>query len=141
RTEQRRRPATGSIAHMPMIGVGPGQRVDVLQIRDWILEHKPDHALIERAGSMPRQGLSSTFKFGRTAGAVEAAVVLCGIPWALIEPARWKKFHGLRGSDKEHSRQRALQLVPSAHSFLSRKRDHGRAEALLIALAYNGGRV
>ncbi len=32
-------------------------------------------------------------------------------------------------------RQRALQLFPSAHALLARKKDHGRAEAALIALA------
>jgi crossover junction endodeoxyribonuclease RuvC len=45
-----------------------------------------------------------------------------------------KKFHGLRGGDKEGSRQRALQLFPAAHALLARKKDHGRAEASLIAL-------
>ena len=34
-----------------------------------------------------------------------------------------------------HARQRALQLFPAAHALLARKKDHGRAEAALIALA------
>jgi hypothetical protein len=38
------------------------------------------------------------------------------------------------GGDKETSRQRALQLFPTAHALLARKKDHGRAEAALIAM-------
>jgi crossover junction endodeoxyribonuclease RuvC len=57
----------------------------------------------------------------------------------IIEPSSWKKFHGLRGKDKEGSRQRALMLFPSAHALLARKLDHGRAEAALIALTWNEG--
>ena len=52
----------------------------------------------------------------------------------IIEPTAWKRFHQLRGGDKEASRQRALQLFPSAHAhaLLARRKDHGRAEAALI---------
>jgi len=32
------------------------------------------------------------------------------------------------------ARERALELFPSAHVALARKKDHGRAEAMLIAL-------
>ena len=46
-----------------------------------------------------------------------------------------KRFHALRGDDKEASRQRALQLFPAAHAMLARKMDHGRDKAALIALA------
>jgi hypothetical protein len=83
--------------------------------------------------AMPRQGASSGFKYGRAVGAIEAVIALCGIPLTIIEPTAWKKFHGLRGSDKEANRQRALQLFPAGHSMLARKKDHGRAEAALIA--------
>jgi hypothetical protein len=97
---------------------------------------RPDHAVIERGQAMPRQGASSGYKYGRSVGALEAVVMLCEIPLTIVEPTAWKKSHGLSGcgGDKEASRQRALQLFPSAHDFLSRKMDHGRAEAALIAL-------
>jgi len=83
---------------------------------------------------MPKQGASSGFKFGRATGALEGVLACCEIPLTVIEPTAWKKFHQLRGGDKESSRQRALQLFPSAHALLARKKDHGRAEAPLIAL-------
>jgi hypothetical protein len=88
-----------------------------------------------RRHASPKQGASSGFKFGRGCGAIEATIQLLEIPMAIAEPSQWKKFHGLRGSDKEASRQRALMLFPSAHVLLARKADHGKAEASLIALA------
>ena len=83
---------------------------------------------------MPRQGASAGFKYGRAVGAIEAAITLCGIPVTIVEPSMWKRFWRLPGKDKESSRQQALQLFPAAHAELARKKDHGRAEASLIAL-------
>jgi crossover junction endodeoxyribonuclease RuvC len=119
---------------IPIVGTKARQRVDVLAVRDWILAHQPQHALIERAGVMPRQGIASGFKYGRAVGGLEAVVALCNIPLTIVEPAVWKRRLGLCGTDKEDSRLRALQLFPSAHALLARKMDHGRAEAALIAL-------
>ncbi len=119
---------------IPVTGVGAKERVDVLAVRDWIAKHRPQHAYIERAQAMPRQGSSSGFKYGRSVGHLEAAVVCCLVPMTIVEPAMWKRHYRLRGDDKESSRQRALQLFPSAHAKFVRKKDHGKAEAALIAL-------
>jgi Holliday junction resolvasome RuvABC endonuclease subunit len=119
---------------IPVIGVSAKERVDVIAIRTWIMLHRPQHALIERAQAMPKQGASSGFKYGRAVGALEAVLACCEIPMTIVEPSAWKKFHRLHGKDKEGSRQRALQLFPAAHALLARKRDHGRSEAALIAL-------
>jgi crossover junction endodeoxyribonuclease RuvC len=119
---------------IPVTGVGAKERVDVLAIRTWIMAHQPQHAFIERAQAMPKQGASSGFKYGRATGALEGVLACCEIPTTIVEPALWKKFHGLRGGDKEAARQRALQLFPAAHALLARKKDHGRGEAALIAL-------
>jgi Holliday junction resolvasome RuvABC endonuclease subunit len=120
---------------IPVTGVKAKERIDALAVAEWIHGHQPQHAYIERGQAMPRQGASSGFKYGRAVGSLEAVVTLCKIPVTIIEPSVWKRFHGLRGGDKELSRQHALQLFPAAHSLLARKRDHGRAEAALIALA------
>lgn len=120
---------------IPVTGVKAKERVDVLALRNWLMKHKPGHAYIERAQAMPKQGASSGFKYGRAVGAIEGIIAACGIPLTVIEPAAWKKFHQIHRGDKEASRQRALQLFPGAHLMLARKKDHGRAEAALIALA------
>ena len=119
---------------IPVIGADAKERVDVAALRSWIETHHPHHALIERAQAMPRQGVSSGFKYGRAVGAIEATVAGCGVPLTILDPRAWKQFHRLRGDDKELSRQRALQLFPSAHALFTHRKDHGRAEAALIAL-------
>jgi crossover junction endodeoxyribonuclease RuvC len=123
---------------IPVTGTGAKERVDVLAIRTWIQTHAPDHAAIERAQAWPEQGRSGAFKYGRAVGAIEAVLACCEIPMTVIEPTAWKKFHQLRGGDKEAGRQRALQLFPAAHTLLARKKDHGRGEAALIALTVRG---
>lgn len=76
------------------------------------------------------QGVSSSFSIGHTAGIVEGVVAAMGIPHEIIAPAAWKKALGLT-SDKEQARGYAQRLYPAAS--LARKRDHNRAESLLIA--------
>jgi crossover junction endodeoxyribonuclease RuvC len=119
---------------LPVIGVKAKQRIDILALRNWIQQHKPDHAFVERGQALPRQGASSGFKYGRGCGAIETVIQLLEIPLTIIEPAQWKRRYQLRGGDKEGGRQRALQLFPAAHALLTRKKDHGRGEAALIAL-------
>jgi crossover junction endodeoxyribonuclease RuvC len=53
----------------------------------------------------------------------------------LVEASGWKRRLHLPGKDKEAARQRALQLFPSQHALLARKKDHGRAEAALLVVA------
>ena len=116
------------------LGIAAKGRVDVTALRQWVLSHQPDHCLIERTQAMPKQGASSGFKYGCAVSAIEAAIVSCEVPLTIIEPTAWKKFHVLRGGNKESSRQRALQLFRAAHALFARKLDHGRAESALLAV-------
>lgn len=100
------------VLDVPVIGTGAKERVNTMLVRDWLAQHAPDHALIERAGSMPKQGVASTFKYARAVGSLETVVACLDVPYSIIEPAVWKKFHHLPGKDKEAARQRALQLFP-----------------------------
>src|SRR5262245_7879576 len=78
---------------IPVIGAGAKERVDVQAIRDLIVRHAPQHAFIERAQAMPKQGASSGFKYGRAADAIEAVITCCAIPLTIVKPSMWKKFH------------------------------------------------
>jgi crossover junction endodeoxyribonuclease RuvC len=119
---------------IPTVGAGAKERVNVLAVQEFILSHGQSFAFIEHAQAMPKQGASSGFKYGRSVGQLEAVITLCGIPIEIISPGIWKRGLRLLGGEKELSRQRALEMFPSAHGFLSRRKDHGRAEAALIAL-------
>jgi crossover junction endodeoxyribonuclease RuvC len=86
--------------------------------------------LIEESQAMPGQGVRSTWTTGYGYGLWLGVLGALGLAHTRIRPAVWKRRLGLT-SDKEQARLRAQQLFPSAD--LRRKRDHGRAEALLLA--------
>lgn len=108
-----------------------GGEVDVDSVARMIQGATPTFAMIERAAAMPKQGVSSTFKFGAAYGALRAAVAVCQIPQHLVAPTVWKRHFKL-SSDKEEARALAIRLWPGSGQF-ARKKDHGRAEAALIA--------
>ena len=111
------------------------RRPDPRILRDLIMRFVPDRAFVELVGPMPRQGLASTSTFMRSTGYIEATVLCTGTPMSLITPQRWKKYHRIKpGSSKEDSRLLALKLVPELAPQLARKKDHGRAESVLLAL-------
>ena len=133
---------TSEVHDLPTI---EGKGVNVHDLAGLLAGCGADHAYIEQVASMPRQGVSTTFKFGYGVGQIHAAVALAGIPMTLVTPGSWKGFHKLAKAKgetasafKERARHRALQLFPSLASDLSRKKDADRAEALLIA-AYGLG--
>src|SRR5262249_22607476 len=105
--------------------------VDVDALARLTETHAPRLAIIERANAMPRQGASSTFKYGAAYGSLRAVCTLCRIPYHLVTPAKWKGYFRL-AADKEKSRALAIQFWPGCGLF-ERKKDHGRAEAALIA--------
>jgi crossover junction endodeoxyribonuclease RuvC len=127
-------PALIDAIDMPAVGTGAKARVDTVGAAQWIAKHSPSTAFVERAQAFPGQGASSGFSYGRAVGAIEAIVALCSIPLILVEASAWKRRLHLP-ADKEAARQKALQLFPSQHALLARKKDHGRAEAALIAVA------
>jgi len=69
-------------------------------------------------------------------GILKCALVANSVPYKEVLPKTWKKDLGL-SSDKEQSRRLAIQMFPQLKDKLKRKKDHGRAEALL--LLYYGG--
>lgn len=86
--------------------------------------------LLERVQAMPKQGVSSMFSLGHTCGAIEGVLAAKRLPVQFVTPQAWKKHFGL-SADKEVARSRAISLFPQAP--LSRVKDHGRAEAILLA--------
>jgi hypothetical protein len=68
----------------------------------------PTFAIVERVASMPKQGVSSTFKFGAPNGAIRGVLAALQIRTHLVSPAVWKKYFQL-DSDKEKSRALALR--------------------------------
>lgn len=122
-----------AVSDIPTTGEKAKRRVDVAAVLRFLTQQEIHHAFIERAQAMPDQGASSGFIYGRAVGALEACVEGMQIPLTVVEPTAWKKAHGLIKAEKEDSRQRALRLFPASADFFSLRKDHGRAEASLLA--------
>ena len=106
-------------------------------------------ATIEKQQAMKRQGrkqgVSSTFKLGLNYGKWLGALEALDIPYQVTAPRKWQKwaFEGMEQvwevvkgkkslDTKTMSRERAWHLFPSMQSCLTRAKDHGRSDALLI---------
>jgi hypothetical protein len=89
------------------------------------------HLIVETSQAMPGQGVRSTWTTGYGYGLWLGVIVSLSLPFTSVRPGDWKRTLGLGGKDKEAARLRAQQLFPGAD--LRRKRDHNRAEALLLA--------
>jgi len=112
-------------------------QVDAATFHALVREMSPMAAVVERVASMPKQGVASTFKFGMSVGLVHGVLLANGVPLHLVTPGKWKKNWGLLGTEKDAARALAIRLYPRVGG-LSRKRDQGRADALLMGQYFRG---
>lgn len=66
------------------------RQVDGLAVRNWLLEHRPGHFVIEQQGARPAQGLASTATTMRQFGLLEGIAVGLGLAYTLIAPGHWR---------------------------------------------------
>jgi hypothetical protein len=107
--------------------------IDAATLSKRILQMAPTTAIVEKVWPRPGEAAPGIFKFGRSYGTVIGILAAHNIPVHFVSPQAWKK-HFRISSDKEESRALALQLFPATSQHFSRKKDHGRAEAALLAL-------
>lgn len=80
-----------------------------------------------------QRATSSTFNFGESYGMVQGVLGALSIDLVRPTPQRWKKHFGLIGQEKDAARECALGIFPRWQAQLARKKDGGRADAILIA--------
>jgi len=94
-------------------------------------------ACVEKQQAWPKQGVSSVFKLGENYGRWQGRLEVLKISYELVTPAMWRKgvFDAMPKQEdkKAMSLDLARRLFPELVGELKRKKDHGRAEALLIA--------
>jgi hypothetical protein len=97
---------------------------------------KPHVAIIEHVHPHPNEGVSSVWRFSAAYTTARVTVQLLGIPAILVSPAKWKNVMKIRGGalGKEQARRKAIETFPNHSQLFSRKKDHGRAEAALLAV-------
>lgn len=138
----------GPILDMPTFDNGTSNEVDAGEVARFIRDTRAQHpgafvsACIERVRAMPdrgggavrKMGAQSSFNFGDGFGQVKAAFRVLGITPTFVEARSWKSGMGLIGTDKDAARILAVSRFPAAAHHLKRKKDTGRADAMLIAL-------
>lgn len=118
---------------MPTFKRGSKTYVKATEILDLIDDHKPDVVVIEDVHAMPRQGVSSTFTFGKATGVAEGVVMAHVQQCFWISPAKWKKRQNL-GKSKRASLDLAECKFGRGLIDWSVLANDGIAEAALIAV-------
>lgn len=89
--------------------------------------------MIEDQKAIGGEGRSSLGRLMEVYGIIQGCLAGVGLGFERVQPSVWKRKAGLLGKDKEGSRLLAIELYPAMADDLARKKDHGRAEAILIA--------
>jgi len=120
---------------MPTMSRGKkGNQVNPVELGEIIREitrEEPCIAYVEQVHAMPGQGVVSMFNFGESFGVIKGVLGSLMIPVEFVTPVQWKTRAALKGKDKDAARTKAINMYPNAS--LSRKKDIGRADALMIA--------
>jgi crossover junction endodeoxyribonuclease RuvC len=140
-----------SFVDTPVVEVRVGKKMKhqqdvyaMVRILRAICSGKDVMVVIEKVNAMPgtgaggeRQsmGATSAFNFGLGYGEWLGILAALEIPHQQVHPRTWKSsIMSDMGKEKDASRVKAMQLFPQSAKDLTRKKDHGRADALLMAL-------
>lgn len=124
---------SGAVAFISDAGVWAVRNKETLHdisaaIREAVSSHDRAFAVLEKVHAMPKQGVSSTFKFGQSFGQLEGILSTLGVPFELVTPRKWQQsLSCLSGGDKNVTKARAQQLFPDI------KIIHATADAYLLA--------
>lgn len=126
-----------TVVDMPVVEIQRGKtmkrQVSAQALVGIIKEMNPTHAAVEKVASMPNQGVSSMFAFGRSAGVIEGVLAALEVPVSYVQPAVWARTMN-KGYGKDASRHRAMELNPDKQELFKLVKHDGRAEAVLIAM-------
>lgn len=117
---------------MIYVGIDPGQKGGVsfvssktnyvtipmpsaFELNDILLNWNKDfsikHCFLERAQSMPKQGVKSMFNYGDHYGQIQGILISQSISFTLVPPKDWQK-EMLKGScQKKTTKERALEIA------------------------------
>jgi hypothetical protein len=119
---------------MPTVGEGKKKIINAVDLAYLIAGYgDPFVTAIEHVHSMPTDGSSSAFKFGMSYGIPLGIVATLGHRTLHPTPNTWKGEMGLT-ADKERSRKAAIDRWPKNAHWFRLVKDHGKAEAALLAL-------
>ncbi len=120
----------------------PEDERGMVQLFQTIMAGKQPRAFkcaLEKAQAMPGQGVTSMFNYGVSFGILRGVLASFSISTQFVTPRKWQKVFDNRkkGEDtKKTSLKMARRLFPRVELHL--KKDHGKSDALLIALWLKG---
>ena len=117
---------------MPTVTIYGKKIIDTKKIATELESHPIDVSIIEKVHAMPRQGVTSSFQFGRNFGGIETLSYLFSKRVDYVAPAIWKKSLGLGPSKKESLDLARLKFGNS--DLWNVKSNDGIAEAALLTL-------
>jgi crossover junction endodeoxyribonuclease RuvC len=135
---------------IPIFKVKRGNRqaseCDAVALADLIDNLRPiDIAIVESVWAMTGDNIASLATLMQVQGVVLGILAAFDIPTETVAPQVWKRaMHVPMGGGmseavrKDASRRRASQLLPGFRAQWALKKDHGRAEATLLAV-YGAG--
>lgn len=118
--------------NMPLIKVGTNTRVNGAQVACFLKSFPGAPVFLELVHIMPKQGASSAFTFGHSAGVIQGLVQGLGHPLTMITPQKWKKAAGLIGTEKDRARSTAILLWPHWRELDAKTKGGALADAALI---------
>ena len=124
------------VIDMPVMTQGSSKVVDGRELAINLMglgDPEDVFCVLELASSFGNEGRGSLFKYARGFGTIEGVLSTLGIHTKYVTPAHWKPMFVPKGADKDASRLVAMDLYPQLEGRLKRKKDHNRAEAILLA--------
>jgi crossover junction endodeoxyribonuclease RuvC len=119
------------VSEFPVAGEKANRRLLLAELPDLVHQFHIGEAVVEDAMPVRGQGLASSFRYGRAAGAIEGALSALRIPTRFVRPAVWKRAFGV-GRTKENMRALAAQRWPAHQAAFKRSKDEHHAEAALL---------
>ena len=129
-----------AVEDLPVLTDGPAGRptINAILLAGLVQRWAPREAVVEHVSARPGEAPSGAFAFGRSRGVIEGVLGAAGVPARHVTPSWWKRRVGIPpGRDhKDTARSVAIARWPTHAELFARVKDHNRAEAALIGLAY-----
>lgn len=90
--------------------------------------------VVERAQSMPGQGVASMFRYGRDYGVLLGALAALGLPVVTVPPATWHRDLRLGGDPKAAAMAHVQGRLPSLELPRTKAKRLGVVDAACLAL-------
>ena len=117
---------------MPIVSLYGKKVVDTKKLYESLHNFKIDISIIEKVHAMPRQGVTSSFQFGRSFGSLETLAYLLSQRVDYVAPVVWKKYLGVGASKKDSLDMARLKF--GENEIWNKKTNDGIAEASLLVL-------